>query len=212
MASADELRLITPISERQFELYALSLERGPNFDPAHIFSAYQTGRSGTSGCILLEPEQGTFSSLALRRRVDHRWVKVDESGPYSTPEAALDRLSIAMRAGDPPEPLPPGAKRRPLLLKPGPRGTSPEFDLLTTTISHWPALMAIGECYLALPNPDANFVPDFQTSNFASRLFELYLLACFREQALSVRQDHVSPDFLIENETDVCWIEAVTAN
>ena len=49
--------------------------------------------------------------------------------------------------------------------------------------------MAIGECYFALPNPDANFVPDFQTSNFGSRLFELYLIACFREQGLSVRQD-----------------------
>lgn len=212
MISTDESRLITPISQRQFELYALSLERGPNFDPAHIFSAYQAGRDRMSGCILLDPEQGTFSSLALRRRVDHRWIKVDESGPHSTPEAALDRLSIAMRAGDPPEPLPPGARRRPLLLKPGPRGTSQEFDLLTSTISHWPALMAIGECYLALPNPDANFVPDFQTSNFASRLFELYLLACFREQGLSVGQDHVSPDFLIEKAGDTCWVEAVTAN
>jgi hypothetical protein len=212
MAPTDEPRLITPIIQRQFELYALSLERGPNFDPANIFRAYQGGRGLTSGCILLDPEQGTFSSIALRRRIDHRWIKVGEGGPYSTPEAALDRLSIAMRVGDPPEPLPPSAKRRPLLLKPGSRGTSPEFDLLTTTISHLPALMAIGECYLALPNPDANFVPDFQTSNFASRLFELYLLACFREQGLSVRQDHVSPDFLIEKDGDTCWIEAVTAN
>ncbi|MAU18913.1 MAG: hypothetical protein CMH13_00040 [Martelella sp.] len=212
MVDDDKQRLIKPISQRQFELYALSLDRGPNFEPAHIFSAYQAGRGSVSGCILFDPDQGTFSSLALRRRIDHRWIKVDESGPYSTSEAALDRLSIAMRAGDPPEPLPPGARRRPLLLKTGPRGTSPEFDLLTKTISHWPALMAIGESYLALPNPDANFVPDFQTSNFASRLFELYLLACFREQGLSVRQDHVSPDFLIEKEGDTCWIEAVTAN
>ncbi|NOW44753.1 hypothetical protein FHW96_000899 [Novosphingobium sp. SG751A] len=212
MAPADEPRLITPISQRQFELYALSLEHGPNFDPAHIFSAYQAGRGSASGCILLDPEQGTFTSLAMRRRVDHCWIEVDEGGPYSTPEAALDRLSIAMRAGDPPEPLPPGARRRPLLVKPGARGTSPEFDLLTTTISHLPALMAIGECYLALPSPDANFVPDFQTGNFASRLFELYLLACFREQGLSVLQDHVSPDFFIEKEGDTCWVEAVTAN
>jgi hypothetical protein len=148
----------------------------------------------------------------LRRRVDHRWVRVDEGGPYPTPEAALDQLTISMRAGEPPEPLPPGARRRPLLLKTGSRGTSPEFDLLTSTISHFPALMAVGECYLALPNPDANFVPDLQTSNFASRLFELYLLACFREQGLIVRQKHVSPDFLIENDGAACWIEAVTAN
>jgi hypothetical protein len=212
MAPTVESRLITPISQRQFELYALSLERGPNFDPAHIIGAYQAGWDSTSGCILLDPEQGIFTTLVLRRRVDHCWIKVDEGGPYSTPEAALDRLSIAMRADDPPEPLPPGAKRRPLLVKRGARGTSPEFDLLTTTISHLPALMAIGECYLALPHPDANFVTDFQTNNFASRLFELYLLACFREQGLSVRQDHVSPDFFVEKDGDTCWIEAVTAN
>jgi hypothetical protein len=211
-ALADEQRLITPISQRQFELHALSLERGPNFEPAHIFAAYQAGCGSASGCILLDPERGLFTTSAMRRRVDHRWTLVDESGPYSTPEAALDRLSISLRGGDPPESLRPGTKRRPLLLKPGPRGASPEFELLTSTISHLPALMAIGECYLALPNPDANFVTDFQTNNFVSRLFELYLLACFREQGLCVRQDHVSPDFLIEKDGEECWIEAVTAN
>ncbi|MCP1848200.1 MULTISPECIES: hypothetical protein [unclassified Bradyrhizobium] len=212
MAEGDEPRLITPISQRQFELYALSLDRGPNYDPAYIFGSYQVGRGGASGAILLDPERGAFTSLALRRRVDHRWVKVDESGPWSTPEAALDHLGITMRGHEPPEPLPPGARRRPLLLKVGPRGTFPEFELLTSSASHLPALMAIGECYLALPNPDANFVPDFQTNNFASRLFELYLLACFREQGLVVRQDHVSPDFRIEEDGAACWIEAVTAN
>lgn len=62
MAPADEPRLITPISRRQFELYALSLERGPNLDPAQIFSAYQAGRGSASGCILLDPEQGMTGS------------------------------------------------------------------------------------------------------------------------------------------------------
>jgi hypothetical protein len=212
MSATGESRLVTLISQRQFELYALSLEHDPNFDPAHIFSAYQVGTGGVTGCILLDPDTGAFTSLAMRRRIDHCWIKVDESGPYSTPDAALGRLSVAMRACDPPEPLPPGVRRRPHLLKPGPRGTSPEFHLLTTTISHLPALMAIGECYLALPKPDANFVSDFQTSNFAPRLFELYLFNCFREQGLNVRQDHASPDFLIEKEGNKCWIEAVTAN
>ena len=47
----------------------------------------------------------------------------------------------------------------------------------TRAVNHLPALMAVGECYLALPNPDANFVTDFQTNNFASRLFELFTLA-----------------------------------
>lgn len=211
MAADDEQRLIKPISQRQFELYALSLERGPNFDPSHIFSAYRVGR-GACGSILLDPERAVFSTLAMRRRVDHLWVRVDEGGPFATPEAALDHLNISMRGGDLPEPLPPGARRRQPLIKTGTRDISPEFELLAGTVSHLPALMAVGECYLALPNPDANFVSDLQTSNFASRLFELYLLACFREQGLRVRQDYVSPDFWIEKDGADCWIEAVTAN
>ncbi len=210
--AADDPHLIAPISERQFELYALSLERGPNFDQSHIFSAYRVGRGSACGCILLDPERGAFTTLAMRRRVDHLWVRVDEGGPFSTPETALDHLSISMRGGDPPEPLSPGTRRRPPLMQPGERGISPEFELLASTVSHLPALMAVGECYLALPNPDANFVSDLQTNNFASRLFELYLLACFREQGLIVRQDHVSPDFRIEKGGADCWIEAVTAN
>lgn len=58
----------------------------------------------------------------------------------------------------------------PPLMKVGPKGVSREFELLAGTISHVPALVAVGECYLALPKPDANFVTDLQTDNFASRL------------------------------------------
>ena len=42
-----------------------------------------------------------------------------------------------------------------------------------------------------------NFVTDFQPNNFASRLFEIYLLAWFRKQGIAVWQDHPSPDFQI---------------
>jgi hypothetical protein len=210
--SETETFLIKPISRRQFELYALSLERGPNFEPSKIFAAYQVGPGKSCGCILLNEDLGSFSTLALRRRVDHRWVQVAQQGPFTTSEQALDALAISMRGNDAPEPLPPGARRRASLMKVGPKGISPEFELLAGTISHMPALVTAGECYLALPNPDPNFVTDMQTGNFASRLFELYLFACFREQGLIVRQDHVSPDFEIEKDGAVCWIEAVTAN
>ena len=172
----------------------------------------KSGRGGACGGIFLDQETGTFSTIAMRRRVDHCWTCVAKSGPFPAPEQALDALSLDMRGGDPPEPLPPGVRRRPLLIEVGPRGSSPEFDLLIKSVSHLPALMAVGECYLALPRPDRNFIPDLQTNNFASRLFELYLLACFREQGLQVHQDHVSPDFQIEKDGMTCWVEAVTAN
>lgn len=205
-------RLIQPISQRQFGLYALALDRGPNFELLEPVGAYRLSGGNACGSILADPDSGTFTALTLRRRVDHCWVMVDRTAGLPTPEAALDRIGATMKSGESAEPLPPGVRRRAPLLTPGARGTSPEFDLLTATVSHLPALMAAGECYLALPNPDANFVTDFQTNNFASRLFELYLLACFREQGLVVRQDHVSPDFWIERDGASCWVEAVTAN
>lgn len=63
-----------------------------------------------------------------------------------------------------------------------------------------------------MPNPDDNFVPDFQTSNFHSRLWELYLVACFREQGVLVSQVHHSPDFYLQRDGHECYVEAVTAN
>ena len=204
--------MIKPISSREFNLYALCLKHGPNFDPWEIFGTYKLGRGIACGCILFDPRRHVFSTLTLRRRVDHCWIVVDEGKVFATPEAALDNIGLNMKVDQPEEALPSGARRRKRLLKLGTRGTSPEFELLTGTLSHWPALMAVGECYLAFPNPDANFVSDFQTDNFASRLFELYLLACFREQGLDVVQDYVSPDFWIEKNGASCWIEAVTAH
>lgn len=200
------------ISARQFELYALSLERGPNFGTREIYDAYRTPSSDAAGAILVDPRTWRFSTVSLRRRVDHVWTETDRRDGIQEPEAAIRHVQANLRAGEPPVALPPGAKRRRPLLKLGPAGTSPEFQMLAGTVSHVPALIAAGECYLAMPRPDPNFVTDMQTANFASRLFELYLLACFREQGIRVRQDHPSPDFEIELDGATCWIEAVTAN
>lgn len=106
--------MIRPITKRQFELYALGLEQGPNFEPSEIYRAYVVGRSEACGCILFNPTNG-FTTLAMRRRIDHCWVLVDRNGPFTTPEEALNNLSISMRGGDPPEPLAAGVRKRALL-------------------------------------------------------------------------------------------------
>lgn len=204
--------LIKPISEREFALYGLSLSRGPNFEPLQYFAGYKLGSGSACGCILVDQANRDYAAKCLRRRIDHCWALTGTHTGFKTPEAALDWIGATMHASGDPEPLPSGAKKRSPLLRPGSKGVSPEFELITKTLSHLPALMAIGECYLALPNPDRNFASDFQTNNFAARLFELYLLAAFREQGVRVVQDFESPDFLIEREGATCWVEAVTAN
>lgn len=204
--------LVVPLSEREFNLYALALPHGPNFDPFVFRSGWKSEGCRSVGAVLVDPDTEEFGILVLRRRVDHCFVVTRGKMGFRTEEAALVELSAAMRPGEKAEPVPPGAKMRPRLLQTKRKGHGKHFKLLTGTPTHVPALMAVGETYLAMPNPDDNFVSDFQTTNFDSRLFELYLLAAFREQGISVFQDYDSPDFLIQSGKHECYVEAVTAN
>jgi hypothetical protein len=204
--------LVVPISEREFSLYALSLSRGPNYDPYLFHSGWKLQGAGATGALLFDPGSSTFGFVVMRRRVDHCWVLKAQKLGLPSEEGTLAMLTAEMGEDGKPEPLPSGKKRRPPIIPKAAESTSEIFNLLTQTITHRPALMAVGEAYFAMPNPDDNFARDFQTENFDSRIFELYLLACFREQGVFVAQDHVSPDFFIERNGHECYVEAATAN
>lgn len=202
---------IEALSRREFEIYALALPRGPNFDPFFLRSAWKSENANSIGAVL-ENKDGSFEILVMRRQGDHRFAITEQGKAYSDADRATEDLKIAMRPEAAPEPLPPGQKRRPTLVPKTADGLGDTFKLLVTTPTHFPALIAIGETYLAMPRPDDNFVSEIRSSNFDSRLFELYLLATFREQGVLVTQDRPSPDFLIEREGHRCYVEAVTAN
>lgn len=204
--------LILPIPEREFNLYALALPCGPNFDPYVVISGWKCDKSRGVGGVLLNHDTGDFGIIAFRRRVDHCFVIVANKFGFTSQDAALVELSTALRPGEPEEEIPPGSKKRRPLLPAAAKNINGTFKLLTSTITHYPALMAVGEAYFAMPNPDDNFVSDLQTDNFDSRLFELYLLAALREQGVTVSQEHDSPDFFVERAGHQCSIEAVTAN
>ncbi len=204
--------IIEPIGEREFNVYGLSLPRGPNFETHVFLAAWKSQRANAVGAVLVDRTGTNFRALAMRRRVDHRLTLTYDADIFSAQDEAAAAVVSAMRPEDPPEALPPGAKRRAELFIVGNKPITDLFKILTGTVSHVPALMTIGETYLALPRPDDNFVAEFQSGNLDSRLWELYLLACFREQGLTVTQDYPSPDFLIEGYGYSCWVEAVTAN
>jgi hypothetical protein len=203
---------LVAIPEREFNLYAMALPEGPNFNPFVVVSGWKCDNSRGVGGVLLNHDTGDFAIRAFRRRIDHCFtITASESG-FKSHEAALAELTARMRPGEEAEPIPPSKKKRRPLLPAKSKEISKIFKLLTESLSHYPALMAAGEIYFAMPNPDDNFVTDFQTENFDSRLFELYLFACFREQGATVSQEHESPDFLIARAGHQCGIEAVTAN
>jgi len=77
---------------------------------------------------------------------------------------------------------------------------------------HGPTRIALQESFDKLPKPDGNFIKDFQSTGFDSRVWELYLNEMFHCVGLTVKQPFDRPDFLLSNGTDDVWVEAVTAN
>ena len=67
---ADEDRLIFPLSRRAFDLYAMSLPFGPNYEDAEFITAFKVERGGAVGAVFETPD-GMFVALTMRRRVDH---------------------------------------------------------------------------------------------------------------------------------------------
>jgi hypothetical protein len=210
-ADSDGAAALRPISEREFELYAMALRRGPNFASARLLSTWASQRVTEVGCTFHEAHFG-YGFLALRRCVDHRFGLVEQQSAMRSHDDALEGMRSSLRIGQPPNPLPPGERRRPLLFDLQGRTACPSLKLLTGTLSHWPAMRVVGELYLSMPKPDPNFVSDLQTANFDARLWELYLFACFREQGILVTQDVPSPDFRLEAGPTHAYVEAVTAN
>ncbi|HEA3088178.1 TPA: hypothetical protein RVR74_000457 [Aeromonas salmonicida] len=202
---------LNPLSLRAFELCAMSLPHGPNFGDLEFTSAWASARYNHVGAIFRSPN-GVFTIVALRRRLDHCFVVKAHGGSFSTKEEAFSELNNILALGSPPEPLRSGERRRPNIFQLDARTPCDAFRLLLDTPAHWAAACTVAEIYFSLPKPDNNFASDMQTANFDSRLWELYLFACFREQGIMVSQDTPSPDFKLTSGVLQGYVEAVTAN
>jgi hypothetical protein len=87
------------------------------------------------------------------------------------------------------------------------------FSKIYDSASHVASRRSLQDAYDRLPKPDNNFVKDFQTAGFDSRVWELYLAELFRSRGLKLEQPQEQPDFLLtDSEGEQVWIEATTAN
>lgn len=201
-----------PLPESLFSVYALALPRGHGFGSRPPKGAWTTPDHIACGVLRRDIADGSLGILVMRRRVDEVLTVTAEEWGFADVDAAKARIADLLREGEPPEPLPSGVPRRPALHDLQQRSPSDIFKLLSSH-THHPAAWMLNQLYLALPNPDANWAADCQTSNFHTRLWEAQLLGSFREQGLIVTQPFESPDFRIENRHGgVAWVEAVTAN
>ncbi len=79
----------------------------------------------------------------------------------------------------------------------------PEFE---------PGRLMANEVFQDFKDIDGNFVEQFQTTGFDSRVFELYLFAFFSNYGYDVIQRYNRPDFLIRKDDITVAVEATTVN
>lgn len=85
----------------------------------------------------------------------------------------------------------------------------PAFHMLCSR-PHWvPARAIMSEMMRHFIDVDGNFVEQFQTTAFDSRIWELYLYAALLELGLFVNKEHEAPDFEVSNGQSKVFIEAV---
>ncbi len=198
LPAAARVRLLHPVSAARLRIWRSSADGFFCSDDGQAFAAL-------TRC----ERTGYFGVECMRRRVDSVWTLTRPNANLMRYADAMTVLEQELVSGRPPLPVPPGEPVRPVLAKLGPKGASAPFQLLSSP-SHHPAAWAINQVYLAFPRPDRHWARDFQTGNFHTRLWETYLLACFREQGCLVKQDHPSPDFWIGRRGHGhAWIEAV---
>ncbi|WP_286800105.1 hypothetical protein [Pseudomonas sp. UBA4034] len=195
-----------------FDLYALSLPWGLSFVNQMPHTGWITDDGRSWGVLTLDEDANVFGCIAMRQRVDLVWTLVLEEVGFSSFNEAERRIAVHLQEGAPRESMPPNTARRPNIFDSGGLPTCTLFQHLFRKSRHKAAWM-IGHLYYSLPRPDDNWVRDFQTENMHTRLWELHLLACFREQGCFVSQPYRSPDFLISRRNgERAWVEAVTTN
>jgi len=201
-----------PLREQEFAIYALSLPRGLGFGARPPVSGWSSDDGLAFGVLRRDASDQSMGILVMRRRTDHVWTVIADEHGFPDETSAMGRLSVSLREGQPREPVPRGVRPHQPLYEVEDRDPSELFKLLAQR-THHAAAWALNQTYLALPKPDRNWVGDFQTKNFHTRMWEAQLVASFREQGVLVTQPLESPDFRIETRRGgVAWVEAVTAN
>lgn len=88
---------------------------------------------------------------------------------------------------------------------------NPLFKVIAEVDGYSPARGMVREVFASYTDRDGNFLEQFQTTGFDSRVWELYLHAYLLDSKFSI-QPSISPDFLVHKGDGAIAIEAVTVH
>lgn len=88
----------------------------------------------------------------------------------------------------------------------------PQFVMLKDSKGHIAARQLMNETYNRIPNPDNNFIEQFQSQGFNSRVFELALFPLLEETGFKIEMNFEAPDFMLTGQNRKFAVEATASN
>ncbi len=169
------------------------------------------------GVINVDIADEDFYAGILARDGDGRYRMISNVASIPTISAAravLTRLARGALRNGPEAFVQPGEKgKKQDIFSPVPgKKLHPSFVILGNFVGHSAARGLIAEMMHHYVDVDGNFIEQFQTTGFDSRVWELYLFAYFNEESLLIERPKPAPDFIVSRGDLKAAVEAVTVN
>jgi hypothetical protein len=179
---------------------------------------YEHSSGKALGLLVRDKSDGTYAGIVFARdeQLQFRWTTM--TGWHEGVRAAYAELSAALdKAAEAPKEQHHQGHKKPLVvdfLTPvvTQEKLNPGFVALTQTEHFVPARRIIEPMMRWYRDADGNFIEQFQTTGFDSRMWELYLFATLVELGFELDRSKPAPDFVAKGLAGSFTIEAVTVN
>lgn len=207
--------VIIPISQARFD--ALTYSRNPAVKYfGEEVEWYSDSREKVLGVLLLDKIDNDWISVILGRdeKAIFRAIDIDNYDDIDLTRNALFAKLEKHAAQEASFPFQFDTDKKNLIFEQiaPTEKLHPYFRALSEQEGYSPAKEIIREIVYAFEDPDGNYVEQFQSTAFNSRLWELYLYAYLHEADFDLSQDYPTPDFTCEKFGMTVCIEAVTVN
>lgn len=204
------------ISKQAFNVY-VGFTRNPIIcELAKEVKWYANESESCFAVILIDFYDNDYNAIFLRRNKNNKVKYFDNEVSFSSIEDAENwinaietKINMAHIQITPDISDRPGINLFDLVVKAS--RLHPYFKYINENPAHSSAKKLISEIMPHFIDIDGNFVEQFQTSGFNSRLWELYLFCYFNEEKLKINREHEAPDFIVSNNNTSVAIEAVIA-
>ncbi|WP_258001060.1 hypothetical protein [Janthinobacterium sp. ROICE36] len=206
-----------PISKLRFEALASYCRKPETLLHADELEWHQAYDETILIVVVKDYNDGDYSALLLTKDLMERYRWVGITAFYDSPAETLENAPAAIekvmadfenakRQGDEGEPVDFFTPVFPAVR------LNPELTTLLTQRSFSPALEIIKPMMRWYEDPDGNYVEQFQTTGFNTRLWELYLFAMLAEVPFAIERKHSVPDFSAAGPLGKLFIEATSVN